>query len=156
MRKGGIAAASLAICAALALASGGDARAEHPVKLQDVPLTIGTPGEIPTRVPQYSGTGREIKIRVNRIWKTGPQTHAAVRVQNTATVAFNDVSITCTAINAENRSVGSKTKDVPRDRYGVVPPGAISDLDLVFDTDGDEVRTLTCDARAHGLPQRID
>ena len=102
------------------------------------------------------GTGREIKNRVNRIWKTEPQTHAAVRVQNTAAVAFNDVSITCTAVDAEDRSVGTKTEDVPRDRYGVIRRGAIADLDLVFDTANGEVRALTCDARAHGLPQRID
>src|ERR1051325_6288092 len=79
----------------------------HAVKLQDVPLTIGTPGEIPTRVPEASGTGREIKIRVNRIWKTGSQTHAAVRVQNTAAVAFNDVSLICTAVDKDNRAIGT-------------------------------------------------
>ena len=147
--------ASTFFCGALALAADRPAPG-NAVRLQDVPLTIGTPGEVPTRVPEFSGTGREIKIRVNRIWKTGPVTHAAVRVQNTAATAFNDVSITCTAVDRDNRALGTKSQDVPRDRLGVIRPGAIADLDLVFDTANDDVRTLTCDARAHGLPHRID
>ena len=126
------------------------------VRLQDVPLTIGTPGEIPTRIPQESGLGREIKIRVNRIWKTGPQTHAAIRLQNTASVAFNDVTITCTAVDEQNRAIGTSRQDFGRERVGGFPPGSIADLDLVFDTPKAEVRSLTCDARARGLPHRID
>jgi hypothetical protein len=129
---------------------------EHPVKLQDVPLTIGTPGEIPTRIPQESGTGREIKIRVERIWKTGPKTHAAVRVQNTAAVAFNDVSVVCTAVDAEDRAIGTSRQDLGRESIRGFPAGSVANLDLVFDTPASDVRSLTCDARARGLPRQLD
>lgn len=128
----------------------------HSVKLQDVPLTIGTPGEIPTRVPEDSGNGREIKIRVNRIWKTGPLTHAAVRVQNTASVAFNDVSLVCTAVDKDNHAIGTTRGNLGPQGVGGFRPGSIADLDLVFDTPATEVRALTCDARARGLPTRVD
>jgi hypothetical protein len=127
-----------------------------PVRLQDVPLTIGTPKETPERVPSRSGSGEDILIRVTRIWRTGPRTHAAVRLQNTAQVEFSEVSLACTAVDAENREVGTSRQDVRRERFGAFKPGAIAELDLVFETPHSEVRSLTCDARARGLPQRID
>ena len=135
----------------------GNDGAEHrgAVRLQDVPLTIGTPGEIPTRVPQKSTDGREIKIRVDRIWKTGPRTHAAVRVQNTADVAFNDVSIVCKAVDKQNHEIGTSRQTVDRVGFATFRPGSIANLDMVFETPA-EVRGLVCDARARGLPHQID
>ena len=150
MRARNIAAVSCLLVGSVVMAG------EHAVKLQDLPLTIGTPGEIPTRIPQESGTGREIKIRVNRIWKTGPQTHAAVRVQNTASVAFNDVSVICTAVDEENRAIGTSRQDLGRENFRGFQPGSIANLDLVFDTPKSDVRSLTCDARARGLPHQVD
>ena len=148
---------ALALCAAVALA--GSARgepAEHPLRLQDVPWYVGTPKETPDRVPELSGSGKEILVRVGRIWRVGQKTHASINVRNVAAFEFHDVTLVCTAFDPRDQAVGSRQADLTPERYGAIKPGFATDLDLVFDTPRSQVRSLSCDARARGLPRRID
>jgi hypothetical protein len=42
------------------------------------------------------------------------------------------------------------------ERYVSLAPGFATDVDFVFETPQSEVRSLACDARAHGLPLRVN
>jgi hypothetical protein len=149
---------AFALLVAVALAA--SARAEppsgRPLRLQDVPWYVGTPKEIPDRVPDRSGAGKEIRVRVGRIWREGEKTHASVNVRNVAAFEFHDVTLVCTAFDPRDQAVGSREADLTTEGYGAIKPGFVANLDLVFDTPRSQVRSLACDARARGLPHRID
>jgi hypothetical protein len=115
-----------------------------------------TPKEIPERVPQQSGGDDGLRIRVGRIWRRETQTHARVNVRNVARFEFHDVTIVCTAFDDRNRPLGTQQAELSTARYGPLKPGFNTDLDLAFDTDQAQVRSLSCDAHARGLPRRVD
>ena len=157
--RGRAARLACAIAALAAVAFIGPARGQnrdHPLRLQDVPWYVGTPKEIPERVPGRSGSGKDILVRVARIWREGKKTHASVNLRNAAPFEFRDVTLVCTAFDARNQQVGTRETDLTTERYGAIKPGFATDLDLVFETPRSQVRSLSCDARARGLPRRVD
>src|ERR1700675_4321576 len=53
-------------------------------------------------------------------------------------------------------AIETRQAELTRERYGIFKPGLATDLDLVFETPAAEVRSLSSDGRAHGLPHRVD
>lgn len=149
---------ALAMSAVMALAGAvlAEPSQDRPMHLQDVPWYVGTPKEVPDRIPERSGNGKDILIRVGRIWRVGEKTHASINVRNVAAFEFHDVTLVCTALDPRDHVVGSRQAELTPDRYGAIKPGFGADLDLVFDTPRSQVRSLACDARARGMPRRID
>jgi hypothetical protein len=53
-------------------------------------------------------------------------------------------------------AIETRQAELSRERYGIFKPGFATDLDLVFETSDAEVRSLSCDGHAHGLPCGVD
>jgi len=157
MRKG-LAATLLAavITTSVAAMAGADDGAPRQPHLQDYPWVSSTPSEIPQRVPGQSGGDDGIRIRVGRIFRKERRTHASVNVRNVAPFEFHDVTIVCTAFDERNGRLGTEHAELSPGRYGPLKPGFTTDLDFTFDTGPAQVRSLSCDAHARGLPHQID
>lgn len=125
------------------------------VRLEDIPW-VTSPSEVPTRVEGESGSGRQVQVRVARIHRSGDKTHASVHLQNTSSFEFHDITVSCTAFDVQGRSIDTRRASFTREQSGRLRPGFVSDLDLVFDTPGAEVRALSCDAHGRGMPTRVD
>ena len=129
--------------------------AGKPLHLQDLPL-VTPPKEFPDRVPGQSGGDNGIRIRVAKIWRREKQTYASINVRNVAPYEFHDITIVCTAFDEHNQALGSRQADLSAQRYGPLRPGFTTVLDVAFDTGQAQVRSLSCDAHARGLPHRVD
>ena len=55
-----------------------------------------------------------------------------------------------------NQALGSRQADLSAQRYGPLRPGFTTVLDVAFETGQAQVRSLSCDAHARGLPHRVD
>jgi hypothetical protein len=53
-------------------------------------------------------------------------------------------------------AIETRQAELSRERYGVFKPDFATDLDLVFETPDAEVRSLSRDGHAHGLPCGVD
>jgi hypothetical protein len=124
-------------------------------RLEDIPWRAGTPSEKPERVERQSGNGSEVQIRVERIWREGKRTHAAVTLRNTARFEFHDLKLRCTAFDVRSAAIGVEEQALTHERYGTMKPGFAAKLDFVFDTPAVEVRSLTCIADVRGVPRRL-
>jgi hypothetical protein len=98
----------------------------------------------------------DLRIRIARVWEEGKQTHVAVNVRNAGTYEFRDIDLVCTAYDADARTLGRKQAKVTADRYGRLLPGFSANLELMFAAPQQVVRSLSCDARAGGVPRRTN
>ncbi len=125
-----------------------------PVRLQDVPLVKGA-SEIPTRVENQSGSGKDVRVSVSRIHRSGDRTHAAVHVRNASSIEFHDLTVTCIAYDEKGVTLGSQQATFASDPSRKLTPGFATDLDLVFDTPKGDVRSLSCDAQGRGVGRSL-
>ena len=98
----------------------------------------------------------DLRIRIARVWGAGKQTHVAVNVRNAGTYEFRDIDLGCTAYDSHARTLGRERSRVTADRYGRLLPGFSANLELAFAAPERAVRSLSCVARADGVPQRAD
>jgi hypothetical protein len=112
------------------------------------------PASVAERI--VTNADEDLRIRIARVWEEGKQTHVAVSVRNAGTYEFRDIDLGCTAYDADARTLGRKQARVTADRYGRLLPGFSANLELAFAAPQRVVRSLSCDARADGVPRRTD
>ena len=112
----------------------------------------------PARVAERVATNadEDLRIRIARVWEAGNRTRVAVNVRNAGAYEFRDIDLGCTAYDAQARALGREQARVTADRYGRLLPGFSANLELAFAAPERSVRSLSCDARADGVPRRTD
>ena len=113
-----------------------------------------TPAQVAERV--VKNADEDLRIRIARVWGAGKQTHVEVNVRNAGTYEFRDIDLGCTAYDSHARTLGREQSRVTADRYGRLLPGFSANLELAFAAPERAVRSLSCAARADGVPQRAD
>ena len=96
----------------------------------------------------------DLRIRIALVRGDRQQTRVWVNLRNAADYEFHEIDLACTAYDAQANAVDRRRATVTRERYGRLLPGFAVELPLAFSAPLKQVRSVSCEARAQGIPQR--